>query len=65
MISIGHAVRVAREAERLTQDELAERSGLTRSAIARIESGKSTPTVTTLQLLAKGLGRTLEIRIER
>lgn len=46
----------------LTQRELAERTGLKQSSIARLESGRANPRVESLFRLAKGLGATLEIR---
>ena len=41
---------------KLTQFELADRSGVSRSAIAKIELGKVQPRVETLIVLAKALG---------
>lgn len=43
----------------LTQKQLAERVGLTQSAIARFERGRSNPTLSFLKKLAGGLGLTL------
>lgn len=40
----------------LTQEELAERSGLFRTYMSRIESGLANPTLTVLHALAQGLG---------
>ncbi|WP_371808772.1 helix-turn-helix domain-containing protein [Adlercreutzia sp. ZJ473] len=56
------AVVNARESSGLTQKELAARCGMTQSALSRLETGGSSPTVKTLQQLAKGLGKKLEIR---
>ena len=44
----------ARIEQRITQKELARRSGLRQSNISRIESGACSPTVTTLQAIADG-----------
>ena len=45
----------------MTQKELAERTGIRQSNISRIESGVTSPTVTTLARLAAGLGKKLKI----
>lgn len=45
----------------MTQKELAERSGIRQSNISRIENGSCSPTISTLQLLAKGLGKELSV----
>lgn len=36
--------------------ELSERSGISRAAINKIENGKSSPTIKTLEVLAEALG---------
>lgn len=46
----------------LTQKELAERCGLRQNTISRLESGGTSPTIKTLQRLAAGMGKHLEIR---
>ena len=51
----------ARIEKNLTQKELAQRTGLRQSNISRIENGKSSPTIATLQQIAYGLGKTLHI----
>ncbi|MCM1124095.1 MAG: helix-turn-helix domain-containing protein [Eubacterium sp.] len=51
----------ARTSLHMTQKELAKRSGIRQSNISRIENGTCSPTVATLQLLAKGLGKELLI----
>ena len=58
---ITRALIAARIEEGLTQKELAEKSGIRQSNISRIENGNCSPTVATLQALAKGLGRTLSV----
>lgn len=45
-----------RKAHGLTQQTLAERSGVARVTIARLETGKSSPMLQTLEKLAKALG---------
>ena len=45
----------------MTQKELSERSGIRQSNISRIENGTCSPTIATLQALAKGLGKRLVV----
>ena len=45
----------------LTQAEVAERTGTTQSAIARLEGGRVSPTVETLRKYAKAVGKTLRV----
>ena len=52
----------ARAKANLTQDELAQRMNTTQSAIARLESGRTSPSTTTLKKFAKATGTRLEIR---
>ncbi len=53
----------ARNEKNLTQKELAERSGVRQSNISRIERGNCVPSIQTLELIAKGLGKTLKIEL--
>ncbi len=55
------ALIAARLRAGLTQAQVAERLGITRLAIARLESGTSTPTVETLRRLADALAIRFEI----
>jgi len=54
----------ARARAGLTQAELAERMGTSQSAVARLESGKSLPSVATLEKLAAATGSRLRIALE-
>jgi len=47
----------------MTQRELAERTGIDQAQISRIEQGRATPTIDTLEALAKGVGRALLIKL--
>lgn len=47
--------------QKMTQKELAEKSGVRQSNISRIEKGFCTPTLITLNELAKGFGKKLKI----
>lgn len=58
---VAKALIEARTSMNMTQKELAERSGIRQSNISRIENGSCSPTIATLQLLAKGLGKQLSI----
>ena len=49
----GELVREARKRSALTQRELAERAGTTQSAIARLESGRTSPTLEQVQRLMR------------
>ena len=51
----------ARESKGITQHELAQMTGVKQSAIARLESMKSTPQIDTLFKILKPLGYTLAI----
>ena len=46
----------ARRAAGLTQQQLAERAGLSRMTVQRIESGQIDPRVSTLEVMARALG---------
>lgn len=51
----------ARMEEGLTQAELAERCGMRAANLCRLENGNGNPSVATLDRIARGLGRRLEI----
>jgi len=59
------ALIAARMESNLTQKELAKKTGIRQSNISRIENGKSSPTITTLQQLANGMGKTLHIEFRQ
>jgi transcriptional regulator with XRE-family HTH domain len=52
----GAAVRAARTAAGLTQEDLAARSGLDRSYVGGVERGERNPTLAAIEKLAEGLG---------
>lgn len=52
----GARLKAVREAAGLTQDQLAERAGLYKFSIAKLEQGVREPTWSTVQVLAKALG---------
>lgn len=55
-VRLGAALRDCRARQRLTQEQLAERSGLSYKFIGEIERGRGNPTVETLSRLADALG---------
>ena len=57
------AVISARLAQKMTQEELAERADTKQSNISRFESGNYNPSIEFLQKLAAALGKTLEIQL--
>lgn len=56
----GQRVAAARKAAGLTQPDLAERVGVGRQSIARIEAGRQTPSVTLALAIAGALGEPVE-----
>lgn len=48
---------LAREAANLSQEQLAEKSGVSRITISRIETGRISPSVKTLNRLARAMGK--------
>ena len=53
---IGEAIKKARLKQNLTQEELGERIGVKRSQICKLESGKSSITLSTMSKIFKALG---------
>jgi transcriptional regulator with XRE-family HTH domain len=56
---IAQRIRLLRDAQGLSLEALAERSGVSRSNISLIERGQSSPTATVLDKLSAGLGATV------
>lgn len=61
---IMHVLVDARVNQNLTQKELAEKSGVRQSNISRIENGTCSPTIATLEALARGMGKKLIVSFE-
>ena len=59
----GELVREARRRAGLTQRELAERAGTTQSAIARLESGRTSPSFEQVERLVKLCGFSMIVRL--
>lgn len=56
------AIARLRSSQGLTQQELAERTGIKQSELSKLENGKTNPTLETLQKIAKGLDMRLELK---
>ena len=56
------AMLEARKETGITQQELSRRTGITQGDISKLENGSANPSIRTLQRLADGLGKKLEIR---
>src|SRR3712207_9245194 len=54
---VGEAIRKARQAQNLTQEELGERIGVKRSQISKLEKGRSVITLPTISRVFKALGK--------
>lgn len=62
-VAAGKVFKQARREMGLTQQEIAEASGVKRPNIARLESGKHSPTIDMLQRVAESMGMEMEIRL--
>lgn len=56
---VGQAIAKARNEKGMSQRDLAAKTGIMQTEISKIEQGKGNPTLTTLQKIAKTLGRTI------
>ena len=63
--AIASQIIEARTRAGLTQQQLAERMHTSQSAIARLESGRSKPSVSTLEKVAAATGSRLRMVLER
>lgn len=59
--AIIEAIMKARIETGLTQKQLSERTGISQADISRIERGTANPSLHTLQRLAEGMGRRVQI----
>jgi transcriptional regulator with XRE-family HTH domain len=53
---VGNRIKALRQAKGVTQDQLAELSGLNRTHLYRLENGKQSMTLRTLKIIADTLG---------
>ena len=56
VVYVGDNIRRLRDARALTQEELAEKAGITVAALSRIERNNAEPRPTTRRKLARALG---------
>ena len=54
--SWGEIIRIWRKEKKMSQEELAEKAGLTSSCISKIECGKVVPKLDTVEQIANALG---------
>ena len=55
-MKLGTALKEIRDEARMTQDDLAERAGTTKSSVSRIENEEQVPSLDMLERLAAALG---------
>ena len=60
-----HAVRAWREHRRLTQDQLAQRAGISKAYLSQIEGGKRAGSTATMRKLAAALQVPVRVLLER
>lgn len=59
---IGLSIKSVRQRKGLTQEQLAELSGMSRTTISKIEAGKFNASIDLLEKLIKPLGAELDIK---
>lgn len=55
------AILDARKKTNLTQQQLADKIGINRADISKLENGKTNPTIALLQRIAEGMDMTLKV----
>jgi DNA-binding XRE family transcriptional regulator len=58
---VAYSIKELRVTNNLTQQQLADKAGLTRSVIARIESGRHNITIASLIKIAESMGEKVKI----
>jgi transcriptional regulator with XRE-family HTH domain len=64
LITLGQRIKSEREAQGMTQRELAERAQFEQSRLSKLEAGKTDPGLAVLESLALALGKTLPWLVE-
>ena len=60
-LDVSRAIAEARISQNMTQQELAERTGLNQPDISKLENGTRNPSINLLKRLAEGMGMALKI----
>ena len=60
-LRLARRMREMRIAKKLTQEEVAEKASMPQSVVARIESGKHSPSLYTLERIANVFGKEVQI----
>jgi len=60
---VSRVIIAARTEANLTQEQLAQRMNTSRTAVARMESGRHLPSLSTLQRVARATGRPVNLRV--
>ena len=60
-MNVIRAIIDARLSQKMTQKELAEKTGIAQTEISRLESGTRNPSIKLLQRLADGMGMVLNV----
>ena len=58
-MNIGQTIRVLRKEKKIRQQELAEKAGISDTALYNIETGRSMPTKQTIQKISAALGHSV------
>jgi transcriptional regulator with XRE-family HTH domain len=61
----GAVVRETREAQRISQEDLAQRAGLHRTYVSMIERGRRTASLAVVEKLAAALGTSMQDLVRR
>jgi transcriptional regulator with XRE-family HTH domain len=64
-VNVGRTLRHARRRARLTQRQLAEKTGVPQSTVGRIEAGTTMPRVDTFERLLEACGMDIELSHKR
>lgn len=63
VMRVANLLKRVRLSKGMTQDEMAERVGVSRKTLLRYETGQTTPTLETLLKIAAAAGYTLDVRL--
>lgn len=64
-MDVGELIKQARERHGISQESLALRAGTDQAAVSRIEGGKISPNVDTVDRLLEAMGERLRVDVER